>query len=472
MTKYKYFLLLIFYSILFYSCSKKNEEITLSNFSIDVQSDFLLSTQKAYYLFTNNEGDILSEGSLENGKQYVIPSFEEEVHFTYILSTPPDPQLATIIAITYVDINVSNNLVLHKGLNSSSALVNADLPKGQANVRIDCFGGLYYTSIATKSDIVLGVEDNQFPRSLNLFDSQEEALALRTTVYPPTSANQFLYAIKNIQIGQENPFLCEDFQDASQKVKSITMDVGRTRNIGSGYITFSAIPDGFVSPNPLYTFGTIDRKNFNFNNSQTATLWYLEDWVKSNRKYMRINSQTIERGATNDRQKVYTQVNHGLFPPPSVIRLEIPTVSIDIQHSENKSLITQSGEQFIGGVQYQRKGERIQNNKLYGWILNFAGNKQQIEWIFPKLSNQLYSHLGIDKNVFESEMIPIQKDMAILEGYNNYDKYVKETFTPYDFTTSIAPANWQKNHFITEYISSEEGGVIPHYEIDIFHRNK
>ncbi|AFM02663.1 hypothetical protein Fleli_0164 [Bernardetia litoralis DSM 6794] len=462
MKNYLVFVLFTLLTLSVFSCSKK-DEVEISDFMIEVNSDFLLSSQKGYYLFTNAQGDILSEGILENDKQYSIPAFQDEtVHFTYFLSEPPNPQLATVVAITFMNIDISHNLVLHGG----SDLSDAQQEKGQANVSIECFGGTYYTTIATKTSAVYGVADASFPRTLNLFDDGEEALGLRTTVYPPTSASQFQYAMKNLYVGQENPFLCGDFQDASQKMKSIQIDVGRTRNIGTGVIQLSSIPNGFVSPNIARPFGITDMRSFNFSDSQTATLWYLEDWVKSKREYMKITSQTYDNDLTTGQTKrIYKQSNYGLYPAPSIIRMEIPDVSINVSHNQGISTITQSGEQSLGNIQYQRKGIRGQNEKLYAWILQFEGNQSSIEWVFPKLSNQLYSYLEVEENVFEKEMIPIIKYMSIFEGYKNYNQFIKETFTPYDFKTYNAPVNWQVDYDITEYITNQ-GGVMYPYEIN------
>ena len=469
----KIYAMLLFIGVLLFSCSKKEEVeevIELSDFMIEVHSDFLLSTQKGYYLFSNDKGNIISEGILENGKKYAIPSSEgSSIHFTYILTTP-DIQRTTIVANTFLNIEVSNSLILHKALNGSNAFPDVGEIKGQAKVNIDCFGGINYITIATQSNALFSLPDNSYPKQLGLFATEEEALAIRSTESTPTSANQFEYAIKNISIDRENTFVCSDFTDATNVMKSIQVDVSGTRNIGTGGITLSAIPNNFIPPRPLYLFGQIDFRSFDFSNSQTSTLWYMKDWIKSKREYMSITSQTYEYTSNNEVKKVYQQYNHGLYPPPSTLRLEIPAASIEIIHNKNKSVITQEGEQFIGTVVYQPRRSRETNNKIYAWALNFSGEEKNIEWTFPTLSSQMRSHLEIEENIFEKEIIPIAKYMSINEEYKDYNEYIKTVFKPYKVILYKAPLEWKVRYNITEYIL-DEGGIIYPYEINYLKNN-
>ena len=470
-TKQILFTIVILFFI--FSCSKK-EEIKVSDFALEVNSDFLTTSQKAYYLFTNNKGEIILEGILENGKKYDMPLLgNEAIHFTYLISTP-STQSPTIIANTFLNIEVSSSLILHQALNAQSALANAEQPKGKAEVRTNCFGGTYYTTIATQSDALFSLTDNtynNYPQYINLFGTQEEALAIRSTTYSPTSPNQFQYAIKNIGINQQNEFICTDFKDGKNVMKSIQVDVGRTRNIGKGDIILSVLPNEFISPNPIHSFGQIDKRNFDFSTSQTSTLWYMEDWIKSKREYINITTQTYERKSNNEIKRIYQQSNYGLYPPPSTLRLEIPITSIEITHNQNKSVITQEGEQSIGSIIYQRKGSRNINEKIYAWLLQFSGDEEKIDWIFPTLSSQMRSHLGIEEGVFEKEMIPIVKFMSIFDDYEGYTKFIQTTFQPYNFRLYKAPSEWKVDYDITEYLSNE-GGIIVPYNVNILRENR
>lgn len=470
MKNYLVFVFLILISLSIFSCSKK-DEIEISDFMIEVNSDFLVSNQKGYYLFTNDKGEVISEGILENEKKYNIPSSRDNsLHFTYLISTP-STQNSFVVANTFMNIEISNSLILHQALNGLGALTDIEQVKGQARLNIDCFGGMHYTTIATQSNAVFSLLDNRYPQELGLFEAEEEALAIRSTESVPTSTSQFEYAIKDISIGRENTFVCSDFRDATDVMKSIQVDVGRTRNIGKGDITFSVLPDEFISPNPAYLFGQIDKKFFDFSTSQTYTLWYMEDWVKSKREYMNITAQTYERTSANEVQKVYKQSNYGLYPPPSTLRLEIPATSIEITHNQNRSVITQEGEQSTGSVLYQERGNRNINDKIYVWALQFSGDEKNIEWVFPNSSSQMRSHLGIEENVFEKEMIPIVKYMSILDDYKGYNKFIKTTFEPYNFRLYKAPSDWQVNYDITEYILNE-GGIIYPYQVKSLKNNK
>lgn len=466
------YLLFAFVAILVLSSCSKNEETLPSDFSIEVQADFLNSNEKGYYLFTNSEGEILSEGILENGQNYPIPKKGEDkiLHFTYFLNTPPVSNLSFFTGVTVMDINVSSNLILHSALNPVIPIVDN---AGIAEVRIDCFGGQYYTSMITGNvGRLSGIQDQNFPASLSLMNPVEETLALRTTSYPPTSASEFQYAIKDIRVGETTSFLCEDFRDASQKIKSITVDVGRTRNIGNGFVRLTTIPDGAVISNPYLTFGTADFRGFRFSDSQTTTLWYLEDWVKSKREYMCLTSVTEQYSDNNELVRTYTQSNYGLYPAPSVVRIEIPEATININHNERTSIITQNGGHFTGNIFYERKEDKIQNNTFYAWLVQFSGEKQEMQWVFPTLSNQFYTYFEVEENIFKDEMIPVSKNMNVLGEYDgDYNQYVKENFTPYNFFVQKAPSTWQQDIYITEQISNQ-GGETPIHLIDIFNRNR
>ena len=86
-TNYLYFALLLLLASSCESIFDKDEDITSS--TLKVSDAFLLPNQKGYYVLSDNTGAILSEGALENNNSYelVVDTVNEEVHFTYMIST-------------------------------------------------------------------------------------------------------------------------------------------------------------------------------------------------------------------------------------------------------------------------------------------------------------------------------------------------------------------------------------------------
>lgn len=234
----KIYTMLLFIGVFLFSCSKKEEieEIIepTTKFSFQTTSDFLLSTQKAYYFLINEKDSVLKEGILENGKTYTSEFLEvEELNFAYMIGTYEDNK-KNFKGHQFLDIATDNVMVLHKYLHQDERRINFTKQGiGEAQINFSCAantGSTNYSILSDDNYNVLNVGSQPGVLSnakITLYSPTTDIMLLRAEGYRPTRTEEFSYATATVQAGENYSFDCNtpDFKTSRGMMKDLDINL-------------------------------------------------------------------------------------------------------------------------------------------------------------------------------------------------------------------------------------------------------
>ncbi|AFM02666.1 hypothetical protein Fleli_0167 [Bernardetia litoralis DSM 6794] len=447
----KIYTVLLFIGVLLFSCSKKEEVEEIieptTKFSFQTTSDFLLSTQKAYYFIINEEDSVIKEGVLENGKTYTSEFPEiEELNFAYIIGTY-DENKKNFKGHQFLDVATDNVMTLHKYLHQEQNPIVNKQGVGEATVNFICAANTSGTNYSILSDDNYNFHIARQPNILSnakvtLYSPSAEVMLLRTDKYRPTRTEEFSYATQTIQVGETYSLDCNTpaFKTSRGMMKDFDIDLSKAHQLNRyfGSVLLNVYPTNkeimnnahLYSPYMDHYLGKIYRTSVG-SNETSCKLWYPSEWIEGKREHLEvfISVQDNNYSGPNFKPTNYWQKHEGNYPPPIDLGFSIPLYSLDIEEKDSIYTSYQSGEPYLAEIIYSNIIENSSDYEKYNWIVSFSAKKPKVSWKLPFFSVKSNEYLEIRYRTFDGiDIQPTHKRFQVKDE-QTYEGYIKDRFS-------------------------------------------